>query len=98
MMICRANDVGYVSTIQIGTPPRDFRVIMDSGSADLWVGAEECTTVEVQQQRRGLNARQRGSVDCVNNYIGTFLHICSNPTSVGQACVYRQFDVFHVQG
>ncbi|KAL0954620.1 hypothetical protein HGRIS_003578 [Hohenbuehelia grisea] len=39
-----ANDVGYFSTIQIGTPPRDFRILMDSGSADLWVGSEECVS------------------------------------------------------
>lgn len=26
----------------MGTPPRDFKLLMDSGSADLWVGAENC--------------------------------------------------------
>ena len=34
--------VGYVATIQMGTPPREFNLLMDSGSADLWVGAEGC--------------------------------------------------------
>ncbi|KAI0768109.1 aspartic peptidase domain-containing protein [Trametes elegans] len=37
-----AKDVGYIATIQMGTPPRDFKILMDSGSADLWVGAEGC--------------------------------------------------------
>jgi len=37
-----ANDVGYLATVQMGTPPRDFSILMDSGSADLWVGAENC--------------------------------------------------------
>jgi len=37
-----ANDVGYIATIQIGTPPRDFKLLMDSGSSDLWVGADGC--------------------------------------------------------
>ena len=37
-----ANDVGYVATVQIGTPRRNFSVLMDSGSADFWVGAEGC--------------------------------------------------------
>ncbi|KAI0077892.1 aspartic peptidase A1 [Panus rudis PR-1116 ss-1] len=37
-----ANDVGYIATVQMGTPPRDFKVLMDSGSADLWVGSEQC--------------------------------------------------------
>ncbi|KAI9000528.1 aspartic peptidase domain-containing protein [Trametes punicea] len=26
----------------MGTPPRDFLILMDSGSADLWVGSENC--------------------------------------------------------
>jgi len=38
------NDVGYVATVQMGTPPRDFNILMDSGSADLWVGAEKCVS------------------------------------------------------
>ena len=37
-----ANDVGYIATVQMGTPARDFKLLMDSGSADLWVGAEGC--------------------------------------------------------
>lgn len=37
-----ANDVGYVATIQMGTPPQDYLILMDSGSADLWVGSETC--------------------------------------------------------
>jgi hypothetical protein len=41
----QANDVGYIATIQMGTPPRNFLLLMDSGSADLWVGAEGCQSV-----------------------------------------------------
>jgi len=36
------SDVGYLATIQMGTPPQDFLILMDSGSADLWVGSESC--------------------------------------------------------
>ncbi|KAI0291902.1 aspartic peptidase domain-containing protein [Multifurca ochricompacta] len=39
-----ANDVGFIATVQMGTPPRDFRLLMDSGSADLWVGSEGCVS------------------------------------------------------
>lgn len=35
-------DVGYFAIVQIGTPPQDFKILMDSGSADLWVGSEDC--------------------------------------------------------
>ncbi|KAL4062847.1 aspartic peptidase domain-containing protein [Scleroderma yunnanense] len=37
-----ANDVAYIATIQIGTPATDFKILMDSGSADFWVGGENC--------------------------------------------------------
>ncbi|KAI1797305.1 acid protease [Ganoderma leucocontextum] len=53
-----AQDVGYIATIQMGTPARDFNILMDSGSADLWVGAENC-----QSESGG---------DCGNhNFLGT---------------------------
>ena len=31
-----------MASVQIGTPAREFLVLMDSGSADLWVGGETC--------------------------------------------------------
>jgi len=37
-----ADDVGYIATVQIGTPAQDFKILMDSGSADFWVGSETC--------------------------------------------------------
>ncbi|KAF8222084.1 aspartic peptidase A1 [Tricholoma matsutake] len=36
------SDVGYLATVQIGTPPQNFVMLMDSGSADMWVGSENC--------------------------------------------------------
>jgi hypothetical protein len=40
------SDTSYLATIQIGTPPRDFSILMDSGSADFWVGSEECQSTD----------------------------------------------------
>lgn len=51
--------MGYIATIQIGTPAQDFKILMDSGSADFWVGATQCA--EVQQQA----AAARRAVDNV---------------------------------
>jgi len=42
MVRYRGQDVGYLAKVQIGTPPRDFLILMDSGSADFWVGSEQC--------------------------------------------------------
>ncbi|KAH9810844.1 aspartic peptidase domain-containing protein [Melampsora americana] len=32
-----ANDVGYFAEISVGTPPKKFKIILDSGSADTWL-------------------------------------------------------------
>lgn len=31
-----------IAAVQLGTPPRGYRLLVDSGSADLWVGAQGC--------------------------------------------------------
>ncbi|KAG5634385.1 hypothetical protein H0H81_002148 [Sphagnurus paluster] len=49
----QGQDIGYVATLQIGTPPRDFRLLMDSGSADLWVGAEGCKSQDPFDDQEG---------------------------------------------
>ncbi|KAG1817061.1 aspartic peptidase domain-containing protein [Suillus subaureus] len=37
-------DSSYFGTVAIGTPPVAFNVILDTGSSDLWVADQACTT------------------------------------------------------
>ena len=49
-----------IATVSLGTPPRDFNVFMDSGSADFWVGSENCQAIQ-EQTGGGAGGSQRRS-------------------------------------
>lgn len=36
------SDTSYLAQVQMGTPPTNYLILMDSGSADLWVASENC--------------------------------------------------------
>lgn len=68
--------MGYIATVQIGSPARDFKILMDSGSADFWVGAENCQTLvqqaagvtrDIEGRQVGQSAAAGAGQDCGNH-------------------------------
>lgn len=48
-----SNDIGYVATIEIGSQNQTFRMLIDSGSADMWVPSTACQACGSTHQHLG---------------------------------------------
>ncbi|KAH7927613.1 acid protease [Leucogyrophana mollusca] len=60
MTYSQNNDEGYYVSVGLGTPSKSYYVILDTGSADLWVTGQNCTA-EACAQLQKFNTKQSSS-------------------------------------
>jgi len=46
------SDEDWYGTVSIGTPAQDFKILFDTGSADLWVPSATCTSAACQNHQK----------------------------------------------
>ncbi|CAJ0933835.1 unnamed protein product, partial [Mesorhabditis belari] len=46
------DDLEYLATVTIGTPPQEFNVILDTGSTDFWVPSINCKKSPCKEKKR----------------------------------------------
>ncbi|KAJ3022997.1 hypothetical protein HKX48_004620 [Thoreauomyces humboldtii] len=59
---CNSYDQAYYTTISIGTPAVFYTVLIDTGSADLWVPSTKCTTCGTRKLYNPLTSSTSGQL------------------------------------
>lgn len=63
-------DASYSGSVSLGTPGQAFDIVLDTGSADLWVAASECGTCD------GMRRFDEGASSTMSLYVLFFsIHV-----------------------
>ncbi|TPX45971.1 hypothetical protein SeMB42_g03723 [Synchytrium endobioticum] len=55
-------DVQYYATVYVGNPPQPFRVVVDTGSADLWIPSARCTDAQCGSHARFNESQSKSAI------------------------------------
>ncbi|XP_057583154.1 pregnancy-associated glycoprotein 2-like [Hippopotamus amphibius kiboko] len=86
----------YFGIITIGTPPQEFRVVFDTGSSDLWVTSDvcsspPCSTSKLFNPRLSRTFKRTTHLFNLNYLTGTLLgSLCYDTVQIGNLTIYRQ--------
>ncbi|KAK7001303.1 acid protease [Favolaschia claudopus] len=89
-------DSSYFGTVQIGTPPQSFNVILDTGSSDLWVADTQCVNCDrgtplFNPQQSSTFKQQRNNPTPINYGSGNVAGFISTETvSMGNFSLQNQ--------
>ncbi|KAF7350723.1 Aspartic peptidase A1 [Mycena sanguinolenta] len=73
----------YYAEIQLGTPPQTFKVLLDTGSSNLWVPSAGCTSVPCQLHTKYISSKStsykaNGSTIAIKYELGSIEGFVSN--------------------
>ncbi|KAJ5491605.1 aspartic-type endopeptidase opsB [Penicillium diatomitis] len=86
----------YFANVSLGTPKQDLRMVIDTGSSDLWVNAPNSTLCENKKNQCQISGTYDGSSSSTYKYVNPYFNITYADGS--QAAGEYASDTLHIGG